>query len=51
MGRNGQQYYEHYVEFMKELIKSGYAKVCQRYLKQTIHPMIMVERSRTFGTF
>ena len=51
MGRNGQQYYEHYVEFMKKLIKSGYAKVCQRYLRQTIHPMIMVERSRTFGTF
>ena len=23
MGRNGQQYYEHYVEFMKKLIKSG----------------------------
>ena len=26
-------------------------KVCQRYPTQTIHPMIKVERSRTFGTF
>ena len=26
MGRNGQQYYEHYVEFMKKLIESGYAE-------------------------
>ena len=26
MGRNGQQYYEHYVEFMKKLIEGGYAE-------------------------
>ena len=26
LGRNGQQYYEHYVEFMKKLIENGYAE-------------------------
>ena len=26
MDRNGQQYYEHYVEFMKKLIENGYAE-------------------------
>ena len=26
VGRNGQQYYEHYVEFMKKLIENGYAE-------------------------
>ena len=26
VGKNGQQYYEHYVEFMKKLIENGYAE-------------------------
>lgn len=53
VGGNGQQYYEHYVEFMKKLIENivDTLRVYQRCLNRTIHPMVKVERSKTFGTF
>ena len=51
MGRNGQQYYEHFVEFMKKLIESGYAESVPGIPEAEHTSMIRVERSRTFGTF
>ena len=51
MGRNGQKYYTDYLEFMKKLIKNGYAERVPNFRSTRIHCSTLVGWKVNFSRF